>query len=184
MSANNSEITHLSDVAEAIGLALSQRCGGGQNDPQPTLRRVQREAEAMDFSTAEQRGYTVYHGCYHGPFTMAELESAISSLRSVSEGPDAVHNDMLRRLPTAALEELLKTFNSIWATGTFPAAWREATIIPVLKPGKSGSDSMHYRPISLTYSMCKLMEKLVNVRLSCFFFFRTSRRFYKRVMWL
>ena len=75
---------------------------------------------------------------------------------------------MLRRLPAAALEALLATFNSIWETGTFPAAWREATVIPVLKPGKSGYDPLHYRPISLTSSLCKLVEKMVNVRLSWF----------------
>ena len=97
---------------------------------------------------------------------MAELTAAIDSLRSVAEGPDAIHNDMLRRLPAAALEALLATFNSLWETGTFPAAWREATVIPILKPGKSGLDPLHYRPISLTSSFCKLMEKMVNVRLS------------------
>ena len=51
---------------------------------------------------------------------------------------------------------------------TFPVAWQQATIIPVLKPGKSGHDPLHYRPISLTSSLCKLMEKMVNVRLSWF----------------
>ena len=73
---------------------------------------------------------------------------------------------MLRRLPAAALEALLATFNLLWETGTFPAAWREATVVPILKPGKSGLDPLHYRPISLTSSFCKLMEKMVNVRLS------------------
>ena len=158
---NNSDITHPSDVAEAMGRALSDRCRVGQNDPQPVRRSARREPETVDFSSAEQLEY-------NEPFTMAELKSAISSLKSVAEGPDAVHNDMLRRLPAVALEALLATFNFIWETGTFPAAWREATVIPILKPGKSGSDPQHFRPISLTSSLCKLMEKLVNVRLSWF----------------
>ena len=71
---------------------------------------------------------------------MADLTAAIDSLRSVAEGPDAIHNGMLRRLPAAALDALLATFNLLWETGTFPAAWREATVIPILKPGKSGLD--------------------------------------------
>ena len=98
---------------------------------------------------------------------MSELPSAISSLRSVSEGPDAVH-DMLRHLPAVALEALLADFNYLWETGTFPETWREAIIIPILKAGKSGLDPLHYRPISLTSSLSKLMEKMVNVRLSWF----------------
>ena len=105
---------------------------------------------------------------YNEPFNMAELTAAISSLRSVSEGPDAIHNDMLRRLPAVALQALLALYNWLWETGTFPAAWREATVIPILKPGKSGLDPLHYQPISLTSSLCKLMEKMVNVRLSWF----------------
>ena len=75
---------------------------------------------------------------------------------------------MLRHLPAVALEALLAVFNSLWESGVLPDAWREATIIPILKPGKSGLDPLHYRPISLTSSLCKLMEKMVNARLNWF----------------
>ena len=110
----------------------------------------------LDFSTSEHIAYE--------PFTTAELESAINSLKSVSGGPDAIHNNMLLRLPAVALEALLAVFNSLWESGVFPDAWREATVIPILKPGKSGLDPLHYRPISLTSSLCKLMERMANVR--------------------
>ena len=154
---NNSDIIHPFDVAEEIARSLSDRCRGGVTHRQSTRRQARREQDFVDFNTTE-------HKSYNEPFTMAELTA--SSLRSVAEGPDAIHNDMLRRLPAAALEALLATFNSLWETGTFPAAWREAMVIPILKPGKSGLDPLHYRPISLTSSFCKLMEKMVNVRLS------------------
>ena len=153
---NNTDVTHPSDVAEEIGRALCERCRGENTD-----HRVRLQTAAVDFSTDERMSY-------NEPFTMAELESAISSLRSVSEGPDAVHNDMLQHLPAVALEALLAIFNSLWETGTYPETWREATVIPVLKAGKSGLDPLHYRPISLTSSLSKLMEKMVNVRLSWF----------------
>ena len=153
---NNTDIINPSDVSEAIGRSLSERCRSGS-----TQRQTRREPEAVSFATAE-------HTAYNEPFNMGELTHAISSLRSVSEGPDSVHNDMLRRLPTVAQEALLATFNALWETGTFPETWREATIIPILKPGKSGLDPLHYRPISLTSSLCKLMEKMVNMRLSWF----------------
>ena len=73
---------------------------------------------------------------------------------------------MLRHFPTSVLKVLLAIFNRLWETGEFPSAWREAIVIPLLKPGKSGTDPLHYRPISLTSSLCKLMERLVNARLS------------------
>ena len=115
----------------------------------------------MDFRTVERTDY-------NEPFTMTKLATAINSLKSVSEGPDGVHNVMLRRLPAVAQEALLATFNSLWETNTFPAAWREATVMLILKPGKSGLDPLHYRPISLTSSLCKAMEKMLNVPLTWF----------------
>ena len=158
---NDRDIIHPFNVAEEIARSLSERCRVGFNPRQPTRRQAGREAGTVDFTTTEQL-------VYNEPFTMAELTSAISSLRSVAEGPDVIHNDMLRRLPAVAQEALLATFNSLWETGTFPAAWQQATVIPILKPGKSGLNPLHYRPISLTSSLCKLMEKIVNVRLSWF----------------
>ena len=158
---SNRDIIHPFNVAEEIARSLSERCRVGSNPCQATRRQAGREAGGVDFTTTERLSY-------NEPFTMAELTSAIGSLRSVTEGPDAVHNDMLRRLPAVAQKALLATFNSLWETGTFPAAWRQATVIPILKPGKSGLNPLHYRPISLTSSLCKLMEKIVNVRLSWF----------------
>ena len=158
---NNRDITHPADVADVIGRALHERSRSGQTGPRPTRRRVERAPVTVDFSTSE-------HIAYNEPFTTAELKSAINSLKSVSAGPDAIHNNMLLRLPAVALEALLAVFNSLWESGVFPDAWREATVIPILKPGKSGSDPLHYRPISLTSSLCKLMERMVNVRLNWF----------------
>ena len=31
---------------------------------------------------------------------------------------------------------VLDIFNNIWATGETPACWKEATVIPIPKPGK------------------------------------------------
>ena len=112
---NNSDIIHPFDVAEEIARSLSERCRGGATHRQSTRRQARREQDFVDFNTT-------VHKSYNEPFTMAELSAAIDSLRSVADGPDAIHNDMLRRLPAAALEALLATFNSLWETGTFPAA--------------------------------------------------------------
>ena len=149
------------DVANEIGNAFAERCRVSNADPAFLRRKRRIETLPVDFSTSEQLSY-------NRPFSKAELRSAITKLRSVSEGPDMVHNDMLRHLPDCALDALLVIFNHLWESGEFPASWREATVIPLLKPGKSGADPLHYRPISLTSCLCKLMEKLVNARLSWF----------------
>lgn len=46
--------------------------------------------------------------------------------------------------------------------------WKEAIIIPIRKPGKDGSRPGSYRPIALTSHICKLMERMVNERLTYF----------------
>ena len=74
---------------------------------------------------------------------MAELLAVASTLRDVAEGPDGVHNIMIRHFPKSALRLLLPIYNSIWEKGEFPPSWREATVIPILKPGKSGFDPLH-----------------------------------------
>ena len=156
---NDSDIVHPFDVAEEIARTLSERCRGG--DRQAPHRQARQWPGAVDFRTTE-------HFAYNEPFSMTELTSALSTLRSVSEGPDLIHNDMLKHLPAVAMEALLAIFNSLWESGTFPTSWRQSTVIPILKPGKSGLDPLHYRPISLTSSLCKLMEKMVSARLSWF----------------
>ena len=146
-------------VANEIGRSLSDVSQDSLNNPDFVRFKEQSELSRLNFFTSELF-------LYNKPFTLTEITSAISSLRSVAEGPDGIHNEMLRHLPRCAVLAVLSLFNRIWQEGEFPPAWREATIIPILKPGKTGEDPLHYRPISLTSSLCKLMEKMVNIRLS------------------
>ena len=48
----------------------------------------------------------------------------------------------------------------------FPKEWCNAIIIPIPKPGKDPSNKYNYRPISWTSCLCKLLEKMVNARLT------------------
>lgn len=47
-----------------------------------------------------------------------------------------------------------------------PKAWKEAVVIPIRKPGKDPSKPTSYRPIALTSSICKIMERMLTERLS------------------
>ena len=73
---------------------------------------------------------------------------------------DQIHYQILKHLPEASLQCLLKVFNIIWETGEFPPSWREATIIPIAKQGKDAKDPNNYGPIALTSCVCKTMERL------------------------
>ncbi|GFO17781.1 Pol-like protein [Plakobranchus ocellatus] len=76
-----------------------------------------------------------------------------------------VYYQFLRHLPESCLPTLLKLFNNIWTTGDIPPFWREASVVPIPKPGKDPSDPSNYRPIALTSCLCKTLERMVNDRL-------------------
>lgn len=90
------------------------------------------------------------------PFTLAELTCTIGSLTcGKAMGPDDIPNDFLTHLSTSALPALLTLFNSSWLNGTFPSAWKLATLVPIPKPGKDPTLPSSYRPISLLSSLGK-----------------------------
>ena len=71
----------------------------------------------------------------------------------------------MKHLPDSSLLVLLKTFNDIWETGNVPKSWKEATIIPIPKPGKDNTNPNNYRPIALTSCIGKALERMINERL-------------------
>ena len=43
-----------------------------------------------------------------------------------------------------------------------PKSWKEATVIPIPKPGKDNTNPNNYRPIALTSCICKTLERMIN----------------------
>lgn len=103
---------------------------------------------------------------YNADFTLHELRQAISLSGNTSVGPDSLHYAFFKHMNDSQLLEILKLFNYIWRTGLFPVAWRHSTLIPILKPGKSGERVDSYRPIQLTSCLSKLMERIIAKRLA------------------
>ena len=99
------------------------------------------------------------------PFSLSELKDALSKAHDSSPGPDDIHYQFLKHLADTSLSVLLKTFNDIWETGNVPKSWKEATIIPIPKPGKDNTNPNNYRPIALTSCICKTLERMINERL-------------------
>ncbi|GFS91165.1 RNase H domain-containing protein [Trichonephila clavipes] len=72
---------------------------------------------------------------------------------------------MLRHLNPDSITNILFLFNRVWKEHYYPSSWREAIVIPILKPGKVATDPLSYRPIALTSCFCKTLERMVNTRL-------------------
>ena len=103
---------------------------------------------------------------YNMPFKISELLESLSKSHDTAVGPDDIHYQFLKHLPHTALSVLLDIFNDnicIWVSGNLPDSWKEATVIPVPKPGKDNSNPTNYRPC-----VCKTMERMINSRLVWF----------------
>ena len=106
------------------------------------------------------------HNSFCSPFSLAELSTAICKLFSAS-GPDQIAYLLLKHLPEPAKLLLLSLFNRSWYSHTFSShTFPSSTIIPIHKPGNPTSSPFSFRPISLTYSISKLFERLILSRLT------------------
>jgi hypothetical protein len=67
----------------------------------------------------------------------AEVQEIISSLNPTrSPGYDLITGQILKELPTTRIKYLTQLFNAVFLKGYFPAQWKVAQIILILKPGK------------------------------------------------
>ena len=144
-------------VAEIIGNKLAEYSSGENTTESFKRTRERLEQNEPVFGDQETE--------YNVPLSMEELKEALSKCKDTSPGPDEIHYAMIRHLHPSALQTTLKLFNKIWQEGTIPDAWRMAIVIPIKKEGKNGLDPSHYRPISLTSCLCKLMERMTSKRL-------------------
>jgi len=88
--------------------------------------------------------------------------------RNKATGYDNITYEMLRKIPNNAVKVLQNCYKKIAVKGISPSAWKHSRpIVPsVIKQGnKSPTDSASYRPISLTSTFCKILEKMVATRL-------------------
>ena len=105
---------------------------------------------------------------YNQPFSLSKLTDCIVKSHNTAVGPDEIHYEFLKQLPSCYLDFLLQAFNEVWVSGKFPISWKQATIIPIPKHGKDNTDPSNYRPIALTSCLCTTLELMINTRLIWF----------------
>lgn len=123
------------------------------------FRRHKKTVESRPFRIGKDAGVM------DEPFTLEELESALSKCHEGSPGPDSIHFNMIKNLSEMGKLKLLEGYNKMWKDQTFPASWGEAVMVPIPKPGRKIDDPESHRPVSLTNCPCKLFEKMTNARL-------------------
>ena len=159
---NNCDIIEPQQIVDTIASTFA-RCSSSENYRPGFVDLARR-----DFRLPPNAFLSDNTEVYNSPFSFHELQEAISSTGCTSVGPDNLHYAFFRHLPESTLRFMLRTLNDLWQNHNFPAAWREAVIIPILKPGKNRKDPSSYRPISLTSCFGKIFERMVSKRLNWF----------------
>ena len=158
LSDNNTIITNQNEVANILANHFSQTSSNSYYSDGFNRIREQAEQTEINFMTTEKLEY-------NDPITRKELESALQKCQDKAPGEDKIQYSMLKNMSESAKLLLLFIYNQIYSKGVFPTSWTQSLLIPIAKPGKPEDIKSSYRPIALTSSLCKLLEKIINARL-------------------
>jgi len=98
--------------------------------------------------------------------TTEEVRRLLSAMPSKSSLLDVLPCSLLKSCSDVFAPVIAKLANLSMQTGKFPASYKQAQVMPLLK--KAGLDSLspgNYRPISNLTTVSKVLERLVLTRL-------------------
>ena len=75
-------------------------------------------------------------------------------------GPDDIHPRLLKSCAALLAYPLTTIMQKSLLTGSFPLQWKESIVVPLFKKGPRSTPS-NYRPVSMTSSPCKGMERIL-----------------------
>ena len=154
---DNEYVTEQRQIANKLAEHFSEKSKNINEDPFFLQHKSHCEKTKITFDGNDEETYNL-------PFTIEELNYALNSCTSKSPGPDSLPYSFIKNITKPQMAKLLDFYNFIYRVG-YPEQWSEGLIIPLLKSQKISSKVESYRPITLTNTLGKLMEKMVNRRL-------------------
>lgn len=154
---NNVEISNKNSIAEefnkyfsGIGKKLADKIN---NKTLTGVNVVEKRAEVSFFLN---------------PISESDLNKEIKSLKKgVRGGEDEISSDIIKRYIPYIMKPLLHIVNVVFSTGVFPEILKTAIVIPLHKQGDRQVMS-NYRPIALTSTISKIIEKCYRRQLMAF----------------
>ena len=153
----NKIVDEKKDIANELGKSF-QNISNGQNSSETFQKYREGKDQKIDFSTNSTLEYNI-------SIKISELKNILKTSRDTAPGEDGIPYIMIRQLSENSLKYLLEFYNTIFRNDVLPEKWKEAIIIPILKPGKEPTDTSSYRPIALISCLGKILEKILNKRL-------------------
>ena len=109
------------------------------------------------------------HGLGYIDINQWDVLQILTSLKNrTNTSPDGLPYIFLKKCAYPLLAPITHIFRYSMMSGTFPEMWKESIVLPLFKKGIK-SDPSNYRPISLTCSLSKILEKLVSKKLLLYF---------------
>ncbi|KAG8342842.1 hypothetical protein ERJ75_000092500 [Trypanosoma vivax] len=94
--------------------------------------------------------------------TEAELDVALrESSSGTAPGDNEIHCEELKQLDRVSRKCVVRLFNCSLRTGQVPAKWRHGIVVPLLKANRPASSMASFRPVTLTSTLCRLMQRIV-----------------------
>ncbi|XP_058448991.1 uncharacterized protein LOC131428950 [Malaya genurostris] len=159
LMANGNLIVNPIDIANEIGKYF-ESLSSNESLPSTFMKqKIESEITPTSFVPNSRQAY-------NQPFSATELAAALGAVRSKSAGIDDVSYPLLKHMPPVGKRALLDAFNRIWEGSPIPDAWKIAVVIPIPKRCQGVRSPSDFRPISLLPCSAKIMERLVNRRLT------------------
>ena len=147
------------EIANILGESIAQISSDKTYEKQFLKTKKTEEKKRINFKTNKEEIYNI-------TITQKELNQAIENSKSTTPGEDLVDMNMIKNSSESMKKYILDMYNHLLRNNLLPDNWRHAIVIPIPKPGKDPSCPVNYRPISLTSSLCKLLERIINTRLT------------------
>ena len=105
------------------------------------------------------------HPIFH-PISISDIQNCLKSFnKHKAPGPSKLRYYVIQFLPRNYFQAVCMLYNSIIASKYWPIIFKTSMMIFLPKPGKSPTNPLHYRPISLLESLAKLLEKILTKRI-------------------
>lgn len=153
-------LTNPIDIGNSIALNFQNNSQDDDFDLYSLNRRLNLENAPLELNLVQG------NDSLNIPFSRKEMEGSLITAKGKSPGPDSITYSMLKNLDFDTKSSLLAIYNRVFQEGVFPDQWKEASVVPILKPGKDPTSVLSYRPISLLNCTGKIFEKMIARRLS------------------
>jgi len=99
------------------------------------------------------------------PITANEIITTIVRKKNTAPGLDGITYRHIKEGPLRLLLLIAAIFNFILRTGFLPTQWKTSKTLMFLKPDKPPASVSSYRPIQLTPTLSKILERIIVKRL-------------------